>query len=81
MSIPALDIAEQNVALSNLQLLHLRQWAQGDFVADYDPKASPPRRIEDVPMTDQPDTLTQAAMAFCLADAFHPGCEMTWPLR
>ena len=32
-------------------------------------------------MADQPDTLTRAAMEFCLADAFHPGCEMTWPMR
>jgi hypothetical protein len=81
MSIPALDIAEQNVALSNLQLRHLQQWAQGDFIADYNPSPRPPQRIEDVPMLDQPDTLTRAAMEFCLADAFHPGCEMTWPMR
>lgn len=25
--------------------------------------------------------LDRAAMEFCLADAFHPGCEMTWPVR
>jgi L-lysine epsilon oxidase C-terminal domain len=25
--------------------------------------------------------LTRAALEFCLADAFHPGCEMTWPVR
>ena len=81
MSIPALDIAEQNVALSKLQLRFLRQWAKGDFIADYDPNPHPPQRIEDVPMADQPDTLTKAAMEFCLADAFHPGCEMTWPMR
>ena len=81
MSIPALDIPEQNVALSNLQLRFLGQWAQGDFIADYDPETVPPQRIEDVPMADQPDTLTRAAMEFCLADAFHPGCEMTWPMR
>jgi L-Lysine epsilon oxidase N-terminal/L-lysine epsilon oxidase C-terminal domain len=81
MSIPALDIAEQNTALSNLQLRFLKQWAQGDFVADYDPNARPPQRIEDMPVADQPDMLTKAAMEFCLADAFHPGCEMTWPMR
>ena len=81
MSIPALDIPEQNVALSNLQLRFLGQWAQGDFIADYDPATVPPQRIEDVPMADQPDALTRAAMEFCLADAFHPGCEMTWPMR
>lgn len=81
MSIPALEIAEQNVALSGLQLRFLRQWAQGDFVADYDPAAHKPQRIEDAPLVDQPAMLTRAAMEFCLADAFHPGCEMTWPMR
>ena len=25
--------------------------------------------------------LDRAALHFCLADAFHPGCEMTWPMR
>src|SRR5690606_23626736 len=34
-----------------------------------------------LPVAEQPDMLTKAAMDFCLADAFHPGCEMTWPMR
>ena len=25
--------------------------------------------------------LDKAALHFCLADAFHPGCELTWPMR
>ncbi len=25
--------------------------------------------------------LDRAALHFCLADAFHPGCELTWPMR
>ena len=25
--------------------------------------------------------LDRAALEFCLADAFHPGCEVTWPIR
>ena len=37
--------------------------------------------IDDLPVHEQPDMLTKAAMDFCLADAFHPGCEMTWPMR
>ncbi len=59
----------------------LGQWASGDFIADYDPAARPWRCIEELPIADQPDMLTRAAMEFCLADAFHPGCEMTWPMR
>ncbi|WP_137935714.1 LodA/GoxA family CTQ-dependent oxidase [Chitinivorax sp. B] len=81
MSIPPADTPLQNAALSNLQLLFLKQWAAGDFIADYDPKAVPPQKIEEVPLAQQPDTLIQSAMEFCLADAFHPGCEMTWPMR
>lgn len=81
MSIPPAETPRQNVALSNLQLHYLHQWAMGDFIADHVPAALPPQRIEDVPLAEQPETLTQAAMEFCLADAFHPGCEMTWPMR
>ena len=28
-----------------------------------------------------PAMLDRAALEFCLADAFHPGCEVTWPIR
>ncbi|SMC29048.1 hypothetical protein SAMN02745857_03569 [Andreprevotia lacus DSM 23236] len=81
MAVPAADTPRQNVELAPLQLRFLKQWAAGDFIADYDPTAVPPQRIDDVPLAAQPDTLNQAAMEFCLADAFHPGCEMTWPMR
>lgn len=81
MAVPPAETPEQNAALSTLQLKFLEQWADGKFVADYKPDAVPPQRIEDVPLAQQPDTLTRAAMEFCLADAFHPGCEMTWPMR
>ena len=30
---------------------------------------------------EQPAMLDRAALEFCLADAFHPGCEVTWPIR
>lgn len=81
MNIPPAQTPRQNAAISDTQLRFLQQWADGDFDADYDPNPKPPRRIEDVPLADQPDTLTKAALEFCLADAFHPGCEMTWPVR
>jgi hypothetical protein len=81
MSIPPSPTPRQNLAISDLQLKMLKQWADGTFIADYDPAAVPPQKIETVPVAAQPDTLTRAAMEFCLADAFHPGCEMTWPMR
>ena len=81
MDIPPAETPRQNVALTDTQLGFLKQWAMGDFDADYDPARQPPRRIEDVPIGDQPATLNKASMEDCLADAFHPGCEMTWPMR
>ncbi len=81
MSIPAAHTPRQNNALSKLQLWFLDQWVEGNFDADYDPHHQPPRSLEEAPLAEQPDLLTRAAMEFCLADAFHPGCEMTWPMR
>jgi hypothetical protein len=81
MNVPAAHSPRQNVALSDTQLGFLEQWAKGDFVSDYDPSREPYTKIEDVPLAEQPDVLDRAALEFCLADAFHPGCEMTWPMR
>lgn len=81
MAVPAAHTPRQNASLTATQLAMLAEWAAGNFVEDYDPHRAPPRRIEDVPLAEQGDTLTKAALDFCLADAFHPGCEMTWPVR
>ncbi len=70
-----------NASLSPTQLRALAQWAAGNFAGDYDPSAEPPRSIDAVPLAGQPAMLDRAALEFCLADAFHPGCEMTWPMR
>lgn len=81
MNIPPAETPRQNVALTDTQLGFLSQWASGDFDADYDPNRQPPRKLDEVPVVDQPAMLDKAAMEHCLADAFHPGCEMTWPMR
>ncbi len=81
MNIPPVASPRQNAALSATQLDMLQQWADGWFVPDYDPERRMPTTIEEVPVADQGDLLTKAALEFCLADAFHPGCEMTWPVR
>jgi hypothetical protein len=77
---PALS-PRQHSSLTTLQLSQLGQWAAGHFDTDYDPGRPIPRRIKDVPVAEQGNMLTKAALDFCLADAFHPGCEMTWPVR
>lgn len=71
----------QHLALSGLQQRALWRWARGDFVADHVPGATGPRTLEQVPLAARPAMLDRAALTFCLADAFHPGCEVTWPIR
>ncbi len=81
MNIPAAETPRQNASLTDTQLWFLQQWADGNFEADYDPEPKPPRKLDEVPVAEQGDVLNQASMEYCLADAFHPGCEMTWPMR
>jgi hypothetical protein len=80
MNIPAPESPRENVALSTTQLNMLQQWAAGEFEEDLD-LSTPPSSLDEVPVTDQPAMLDRAALEFCLGDAFHPGCEMTWPMR
>jgi L-lysine epsilon oxidase-like protein len=70
-----------NLALPSVQQVLLKRWVQGDFVNDWSPGATPPKSLSEVPLPEQPAMLDRATLHFCLADAFHPGCEMTWPMR
>jgi len=60
---------------------YLQQWMNGDFEADYNAGAKTPASIDDVALADRPATLDLAALHFCMGGPFHPGCEMTWPMR
>jgi hypothetical protein len=75
------DSPGNNLALSNVRSTLLERWVQGDFVNDWNGETTSFQMIDEVPIADQPAMLDQAALHFCLADAFHPGCEMTWPMR
>ncbi|MET3134538.1 hypothetical protein AAKU55_004838 [Oxalobacteraceae bacterium GrIS 1.11] len=81
MNVPPADTPRQNSSLSGTQMTMLRQWAVGDFIEDYEPERAWPTSVDEVPLAEQGDTLTRAALEFALADAFHPGCEMTWVTR
>ncbi|HKP54338.1 MAG TPA: LodA/GoxA family CTQ-dependent oxidase [Chloroflexia bacterium] len=80
MSLPPVS-ARQHMTLSPTQMYILQQWVSGAFDSDWDKRTEPARSLDEVPLEQQPATLDQAALHFCLADAFHPGCEMTWPVR
>lgn len=59
----------------------LSKWVEGDFIGGYNPKEKTYKSVEDLPLQEQPEMIDKANMHFCLADAFHPGCELTWPMR
>ena len=83
MNVPMPPLVNAMNTLTETQLALLDAWAEGNFEADFDPDAPPaePTSIDEVPVAEQPAMLDRAALEFCLADAFHPGCEMTWPVR
>ena len=74
--------AREYLALTPTQTAYLQAWAAGTFDGDWQADAAPPaQRIDGVPLAQQPQTLDKAALRFCAGGAFHPGCEMTWPMR
>lgn len=71
-----------NSAITQTQYDVLEKWAAGEFVSDWDdPAVRPPTSIEQVPLDEQPAMLDRAALEFCIADVFHPGSELTFPMR
>jgi hypothetical protein len=66
----------------HLQYDLLARWAAGDFVNDWDDAdAAVIETLDDMPLTLQPQALTQAALEPCSGGAFHPGVELTYYLR
>lgn len=70
----------QYLFLEGERLRQLSAWADGDFVPDW-PALARPTAIDAYPLAGQPAALDRGALDFCVADAFHPGIELTWPMR
>ncbi|MGW3444657.1 LodA/GoxA family CTQ-dependent oxidase [Streptomyces sp. NPDC001076] len=69
----------QHSKLSPTQDWMLSRWADGAFQAG--PLRQPRPNVDSAPVAEQPGLLDRAALESCAADAFHPGCEVTWPIR
>lgn len=69
------------LAVTAVQYTNLARWADGDFVNDLATADPGGECLEDLPIEAQPMALDRAALEACLGDAFHPGCEATWPMR
>ncbi|HYO65934.1 MAG TPA: LodA/GoxA family CTQ-dependent oxidase, partial [Archangium sp.] len=70
----------QWLSVTATQYKWLKQWAAGDFLQGSALKPPPPL-FEEVPLEKRPETLDKAALHYCLGGPFHPGCEVTWPMR
>ncbi|MCG8461283.1 MAG: LodA/GoxA family CTQ-dependent oxidase, partial [Holophagales bacterium] len=81
MEVPAGDSPRQNTTVSETQYRILEAWADGSFTDDWNGGTGAHRDLDDLPLAERPNMLTRAALEYCLADAFHPGCEVTWPIR
>ncbi|MGX4695562.1 LodA/GoxA family CTQ-dependent oxidase [Streptomyces sp. JNUCC 63] len=69
----------QHITLSPTQDRLLARWAEGRF--EPGPLHDRHEDVDRAPVQEQPGLLDRAALENCAADAFHPGCEVTWPVR
>lgn len=69
------------LSVTNTQYSMLQQWAAGKFIDDFEMQALLGAKLENYPLDQQPGLLTRAALEFCSGGPFHPGCEVTWPIR
>ncbi|APX10646.1 LodA/GoxA family CTQ-dependent oxidase [Tateyamaria omphalii] len=72
--------AREDLFLTKTQYQHLQNWADGNFDSDWAGIPTVPV-FDDIPTCDQPRELDRAALHECLGGPFHPGIEMTWPMR
>jgi hypothetical protein len=68
-----------DLALTTTQYEWLRRWAAGDFVPGEHREAA--SSLADLPLAEQPAALDRTALESCLGGPFHPGIELTWPMR
>ncbi|HEY0143986.1 MAG TPA: LodA/GoxA family CTQ-dependent oxidase [Thermoanaerobaculia bacterium] len=81
MNVPATGSPRQWMAITKMQYEMLRRWSEGDFENDYDPGQQWLQQLEEYPIGEQPLVLDAASLDNTIGGPFHPGCEMTWPMR
>lgn len=71
-------IALVDLPITITQYARLKKWAKGDFKAT---KPKPQKPFIKLTPSEQISALNQAPMEECLGGPFHPGIELTWPMR
>ncbi|MEH2460281.1 LodA/GoxA family CTQ-dependent oxidase [Nostoc sp.] len=74
------NIAKDDLSVTSTQYYWLHKWAEGNFIS----KTKTPdtcQSLEDMSPPLQTEALNKAALEECLGGPFHPGIELTWPMR
>lgn len=72
------QIALDHLCFTETQYQWMEQWALGNFESSKDTIA---QDFESLSVVDQIEALNKAPLEECLGGPFHPGIELTWPLR
>ncbi len=72
------NIAIVDLPVTATQYEWLHHWAKGNFTTNKPPVY---KDLNEVPLQDQPHMLTKTNLDDCLGGPFHPGIELTWPMR
>ncbi len=73
-------LSRAELLLTETQYNHLQNWVVGKFVSDWTTFPDI-RNFDDISSTEQPEELDRSALYECLGGPFHPGIELTWPMR
>jgi hypothetical protein len=71
-------VPETWLTLLATQYENLRQWAEGNFEADWPGAAPVPPPFYAIPVPEQPAALDRAALEWCAGGPFYPGIEITY---
>src|SRR5690606_20722925 len=72
-----INLPEQFLSLTTLQLQHLQEWADGNFEVG---TLQEPPTLEQLPLAEQPHALDASALEPTIGGGFHPGIEFPYPV-
>ncbi len=72
------ELHNVDLPLTQTQYEWMEKWANGNFVTGAPPADVP---FEELTPEQQVENLIKAPLEECLGGPFHPGIEITWPLR
>lgn len=70
------DLPNQFLSLTNIQMHHLKEWADGNFEVGTPP--TEPMALDKMPLDQQPHALDCAALEPTIGGGFHPGIEFPY---